>query len=60
MLCPACPVFPVCSAKAHFRPYNSGLLAGEALVSPFFGEGRVQHASLPVCVEAAFPDRSCV
>jgi hypothetical protein len=36
-------------------PYNSGLLAGEALVSPFFGAGRVQHAKVPVCVEEAFP-----
>ncbi|KAL4857795.1 NEDD8-activating enzyme E1 catalytic subunit [Chlorella vulgaris] len=30
--------------SAHMTPYNSGLLAGEALVSPFFGAGRVQHA----------------
>ncbi|PRW44896.1 kinase-like superfamily [Chlorella sorokiniana] len=41
--------------QAHWSPYNSGLLAGEALVAPFFGAGRVQHAKLPVCVEQAFP-----
>eukprot|EP00887_Chlorella_sp_A99_P007384 scaffold2.g7384.t1 len=41
--------------KAHLYPYNSGLLAGEALVAPFFGVGRAPHAALPVCVEAAFP-----
>lgn len=37
------------------KPFNSGLLAAEALCSPFFGAGRVQHAKLPVCVEQAFP-----
>ena len=43
--------------KAHFRPYNSGLTAGEALVSPFFGKytGKAPMASLPVCIETAFP-----
>jgi len=40
---------------AHFKPFNSGLLAGEALVSPFFGMKGAPHAELPVCVEAAFP-----
>lgn len=44
--------------QAHAKPYNSGLLAGEALVAPFFGAGRVQHAKLPVCVETAFPRSS--
>ncbi|EFN56120.1 expressed protein [Chlorella variabilis] len=41
--------------SAHMKPFNSGLLAAEALCSPFFGAGRVQHAKLPVCVEQAFP-----
>lgn len=41
--------------RAHLKPFNSGLLAGEALVAPFFGAGRVQHAKLPVCVDQAFP-----
>lgn len=41
----------------HFKPFNSGLLAGEALVSPFFGLKGAPHAKLPVCVEAAFPFR---
>ncbi|KAL4423056.1 hypothetical protein ABPG77_005861 [Micractinium sp. CCAP 211/92] len=41
--------------QAHWHPFNSGLLAGEALVAPFFGAGRVQHAKLPVCAEQAFP-----
>ena len=41
--------------KAHLYPFNSGLLAGEALVSPFFGRDRAPHAQVPVCVEAAFP-----
>jgi hypothetical protein len=40
---------------AHFKPFNSGILAGEALVSPFFGNKGPPHAELPVCVEAAFP-----
>ena len=31
--------------KAHVRPFNSGLLAGEALVSPFFGDGGPPHAA---------------
>lgn len=43
---------------AHLKPFNSGLLAGEALVSPFFGVKGAPHAQLPVCVEAAFPFRS--
>jgi hypothetical protein len=43
---------------AHLKPFNSGLLAGEALVSPFFGMKGAPHAELPVCVEAAFPFRS--
>lgn len=43
--------------SAHFAPFNSGLLAGEALVSPFFGTGGAKHATLPVCVESAFPFR---
>lgn len=43
------------SLAAHWSPFNSGLLAGEALTAPFFGAGRVQHARLPVCAEAAFP-----
>ena len=42
---------------AHIKPFNSGLLAGEALVSPFFGLKGAPHAKLPVCVEAAFPFR---
>ena len=42
---------------AHLTPFNSGLLAGEALVSPFFGIKGAPHAELPVCVEAAFPFR---
>lgn len=41
--------------SAHFAPFNSGLLAGEALVSPFFGNGGAPHAKLPVCVQSAFP-----
>ena len=40
---------------AHLRPYNSGLLAGEALVAPFFGVATAPHAKVPTCVEAAFP-----
>jgi hypothetical protein len=43
---------------AHTKPFNSGLLAGEALVSPFFGLQGAPHAELPVCVEAAFPPQS--
>ena len=43
--------------SAHMSPFNSGLLAGEALVSPFFGGKGAPHAQLPVCVEAAFPFR---
>jgi len=43
--------------SAHMTPFNSGLLAGEALVSPFFAQGSPTHAKLPVCVEAAFPFR---
>lgn len=43
---------------AHIKPFNSGLLAGEALVSPFFGVKGAPHAELPVCVEAAFPFRA--
>jgi len=42
---------------AHVSPFNSGLLAGEALVAPFFGIKGAPHAELPVCVEAAFPFR---
>lgn len=49
---------PACSWSAHVRPFNSGLMAGEALVSPFFGAAQVQHARLPVCTEAAFPRSS--
>ena len=41
--------------KAHLYPFNSGLLAGEALVSPFFGVERAPHAQVPVALEAAFP-----
>ena len=41
--------------SAHLKPFNSGLLAGEALVAPFFGVKGAPHAELPVCVEAAFP-----
>lgn len=44
---------------AHFKPFNSGLLAGEALVSPFFGNEGPPHAKLPVCVQSAFPFKSC-
>lgn len=44
--------------KAHLSPWNSGTLAAEALVSPFFGPNRSPpHAELPVCVSAAFPFR---
>ena len=44
--------------KAHLSPWNSGALAAEALVSPFFGPNRSPpHAELPVCVSAAFPFR---
>lgn len=43
---------------AHFKPFNSGLLAGEALVSPFFGNQGPPHAKLPVCVQSAFPFKS--
>ena len=42
-------------AAAHLKPFNSGLLAGEALVAPFFGMKGAPHAELPVCVESAFP-----
>lgn len=43
---------------AHLSPWNSGTLAAEALVSPFFGPNRSPpHAELPVCVSAAFPFR---
>lgn len=44
--------------SAHFKPFNSGLLAGEALVSPFFGSQGPPHAKLPVCVQSAFPFKS--
>lgn len=47
--------------KAHLSPWNSGTLAAEALVSPFFGPNRSPpHAELPVCVSAAFPFRQGV
>ena len=52
------PSAPCCRRlKAHMSPFNSGLLAGEALTAPFFGapEGRVEHATLPVSVSRAFP-----
>lgn len=42
-------------AAAHLKPFNSGLLAGEALCAPFFGAARVSHAKLPVCAEQVFP-----
>jgi hypothetical protein len=45
---------------AHLKPFNSGLLAAEALVAPFFGMKGAPHAELPVCVEAAFPFRCYV
>ncbi|KDD71227.1 hypothetical protein H632_c5515p0 [Helicosporidium sp. ATCC 50920] len=41
--------------KAHIYPYNSGMLAGEALVSPFFGNAQVAHAKYPVSVDTVFP-----
>ena len=44
-----------CSLKGHFLPYNSGLLAREALSHPFFGAGRVKHARVPEQLDAAFP-----
>ena len=44
--------------QAHLKPWNSGTLASEALVSPFFGPNRSPpHAELPVCISAAFPFR---
>ena len=36
-------------------PYNSGLLAREALSHPFFGAGSVRHAPLPMELARAFP-----
>ena len=42
--------------KGHFLPYNSGLLAREALSHPFFGSGcRVKYARVPEQLSAAFP-----
>lgn len=43
--------------KAHIVPFNSGLLAREALSHPFFGAGEVQHASVPWKVGAGRWDR---
>ncbi|KAL4458764.1 hypothetical protein ABPG75_013629 [Micractinium tetrahymenae] len=43
--------------KAHVVPFNSGLLAREALSHPFFGAGEVQHASVPWKVGAGRWDR---
>lgn len=36
--------------RAHLFPFNSGLLAREALTHPFFGVGRVQHATVPCSI----------
>eukprot|EP00887_Chlorella_sp_A99_P004151 scaffold23.g4151.t1 len=53
--------------RAHLHPYNSGLTAGEALVTPFFKQGQwtclrlvlsggwKAQAHPPVCVDVAFP-----
>ena len=41
--------------KGHLMPYNSGLLAREALSHPFFGAGSVRHAPLPMELARAFP-----
>lgn len=41
--------------KGHLLPYNSGLLAREALSHPFFGAGAVKHARAPVPLREAFP-----
>lgn len=41
--------------RAHLHPYNSGLTAGEALVTPFFKQGWKAQAHPPVCVDVAFP-----
>ncbi|PSC70169.1 kinase-like superfamily isoform A [Micractinium conductrix] len=36
--------------KGHLFPFNSGLLAREALSHPFFGAGNVRHATVPIPV----------
>jgi hypothetical protein len=54
LTCPADLLLP-CRLKGHFLPYNSGLLAREALSHPFFGAGRVKHARVPEQLDAAFP-----
>lgn len=41
--------------KSHVLPYNSGLLAREALSHPFFGSPGVRHAELPAALSKAFP-----
>lgn len=59
LACPADLPPPLLSCprrlKGHFLPYNSGLLAREALSHPFFGAGRVQHGRVPEQLDAAFP-----
>lgn len=45
----------LCRLKSHVLPYNSGLLAREALSHPFFGLPGVQHAELPAALSKAFP-----
>lgn len=42
---------------AHRKPFNSGLLAGEALVSPFFRTKGPIHAPPRVSVEKLFPEK---
>jgi hypothetical protein len=43
---------------AHLKPFNSGLLAGEALVSAFFDANGPKHAPTPAPIKAAFPMRA--
>lgn len=42
--------------SAHRKPFNSGLLAGEALMSPFFRTKGPTHAAPRVSVEKLFPE----
>lgn len=41
--------------KGHILPFNSGLLAREALSHPFFGTPTIRHAEIPVPLTCVFP-----
>jgi hypothetical protein len=44
-----------CRLKGHILPFNSGLLAREALSHPFFGTPTIRHAEIPVPLTCVFP-----